>query len=187
MKNSSVLPPDVKRAVDKIRWRSIGYSLLWYLLWTLGVWQYYRHNADMHPHLSLLFFALAVLLLPLWMFRLDRVLFDRPWKGEIVKIKYRKISEIPFLCEDVGRVERRETAVLHVRLANGKKRRAACRRLGYAADRCYKVGDTVLHLPLVLLPQNLSRSPEGGRLCLMCATLSEDSHEHCAGCQHTMF
>ncbi|MBE6757465.1 MAG: hypothetical protein E7552_02795 [Ruminococcaceae bacterium] len=180
------LPADVKRAVRKIRWRSIGCSLVWYLLWAVSLWQYYARNSDVHPHWSLLFFTLAVLLLPLWMFRLDKALFDRSWTGEIVKIKYRKMSEIPFLSEDIGRVERRDTAILYVRLPNGKKRRTACRRLWYAADRCYKAGDTVRHIPLVPLPQNLTAKPEGGKLCLMCATLSEDSHEHCAACNHTI-
>ncbi len=185
--NKIVLPPDVKRTVWKKRWRSIGLSLLWYVLWTVSVWQYYLHNTDVRPHWTLLFFALAVVLLPLWMFRLGRVLFDRPWTGEIVKIKYRKISEIPFLSEDVGHVERHETAVLITRLPNGKKRRALCRGLGYAADRCYQTGDTIVHIPLVTLPKNLTREAEGGRLCLVCSTLSEDSHAHCAACDRTIF
>ncbi len=182
-----VLPPDVKQTVQKKRWRSIGLSLAWYALWAVSVWQYYLNNTDVRPHWTLLFFALAVLLLPLWMFRLGWVLFDRPWMGEIVKIKYRKISEIPFLSEDVGRVERHETAVLIVRLPNGRNRRALCRGLGYAADRCYGVGDTITHVPLVTLPKNLTREAEGGRLCLVCSTLSGDSHEHCAACNRTIF
>ena len=182
-----VLPSDVKRVVRKKRWRSIGLTLAWYILWGVSVWQYYVHTPEAHPHWTLLFFALAVVLLPLWMFRLGRVLFDRSWTGEIVKIKYRKISEIPFLSEDVGRVDRHETAVLITRTANGRKRRALCRGLGYAADRCYKVGDTITHIPLVTLPKNRTSEPEGGRLGLVCSTLSEDSRIHCAACDRTIF
>lgn len=181
------LPTDVKRLVCKKRWRSILLSFAWYALWAVSVWQYYVHTPEARPHWTLLFFALAVLLLPLWMFRLWRVLFDRTWTGEIVKIKYRKISEIPFLSEEIGHVERHETAVLITRLPNGKRRRALCRGLGYAADRCYAVGDTITHLPLVTLPKNHTRTPEGGRLCLVCSTLSEDSHAHCAACNRTIF
>lgn len=182
-----VLPQDVQKAVRKTRWRSIVCSALWYLFWSVSVWQYYVRNPDMSPHWTLLVFAAVVLLLPFWLFHLDRALFDRPWVGEIVKIKHKKMSEIPFLSEDVGRVERHETAVLVVRLPNGKKRRAVCRKLGHAADRCYQVGDTIRHIPLVPLPQNLTSEPKDGRLCLMCATVSEDSHEHCAVCNHTIF
>ena len=191
MKNEipiTALPSDVQHNLRHQKRWWIALSVLWYLMWATGVWRYWAGHPDFTPNYMFVPFCTAVLLLPLWIFRLRIVLFDRAWSGEIVRIKYRMMSDIPVFSEGLDRVERHETAVLYVRrAADGRVKKLACRRLWHAADRCYRVGDTVRHIPFVALPQNLSREPEEGRLCLVCGTLSRDSHECCAACGHTIF
>lgn len=191
MKNEwhlAYLPSDVQKGIRHQRRCWVVLSVLWYLVWGTAVWRYSAGHPDFTPNYMALPFAAAVLLLPLWIFRLRVVLFDRPWTGEIVRIKYRMMSDIPIFSEGLERVERHETAILYVRRhKNGRVKRLACRRLWRSADRCYRVGDTVRHIPFVALPQNLSREPEEGRLCLICGTLSTDSHTFCAACERTLF
>lgn len=191
MKNEislSSLPADVYAVLRRRRrWRVIV-SLLWYLMWGVAIWRYYVHNPDARPNFMLPLFVALLLLLPLWMFRLREVLFDRVWSGEVETVKYRMMSDIPVFSEGLERVERHETMVLYVRrTSDGKRKKVPCRRLWHAADRCYRRGDTVRHIPLLPLPQNLSRRPEGGELCLVCGTLSEHSGETCIECRHTIF
>lgn len=187
MHDTFTLPPQVRRTVTRQRRVRILLSLLWYLVWAAGLWHYYATDATRHPNWILPVFVAVLLVLPLWIFRLWEVVLDRPFTGEIVKIKYRMMSDIPVFSEGLERVERHETAILHVRRPNGKVKKLACRRLWRSADRCYKVGDTVRHIPLVALPQNLTREPEEGRLCLVCGVLSTDSHVHCAACGREIF
>ncbi len=191
MKNElslAALPSDVRHDLRHQKGWWVVLSVLWYILWAVGVWRYWAGHPDFTPNYMFAPFCAAVLLLPLWIFRLRIVLFDRVWSGEIVRIKYRMMSDIPVFSEGLDRVERHETAVLYVRrTADGRMKKLACRRLCHAADRCYRVGDTVRHIPFVALPQNLSREPEEGRLCLVCGTLSRDSHDRCAACGRTIF
>ena len=187
MHDTFTLPRDVQRTVNRQRRKRILLSLLWYLVWGAGLWHYYAVDATRHPNWILPIFVLALLLLPLWIFRLRDVVLDRPFTGEIVKIKYRMMSDIPVFSEGLDRVERHETAILYVQREKGRPKKIACRRLWRSADRCYKVGDRVRHIPLVALPQNLSRPPEEGRLCLVCGVLSTDSHLHCAACNREIF
>lgn len=192
MKNEiplSVLPADVAHHVRHQRRGWVIVSALWYIIWGVSVWRYFAGHPDAEVVGYMVpIFTAAVALLPLWIFRLGKVLFGRIWSGEIVKIKYRRMSDIPIFSEGLERVERHETAVLYVRRKpGGRTRRIACRRLARSADRCYRVGDRVRHIPFVALPQNLSRRPEGERLCLVCGTLSENSHDTCIECGHAIF
>lgn len=187
MKNSGVLPESIKKEIQKRKTRRILATLLWYALWGVSLWRYYAVDASRQPNWILPIFVVALLLLPLWIFRLWEVVLDRPFTGEIVRIKYRMMSDIPIFQEGLDDVERNEAAILFVRRGRRRAKKLSCRRLWRAADRCYKVGDTVRHMPLVPLPQNLSHPPEGGRLCLMCGVLSEDSHAHCAACGREIF
>jgi len=186
MTDTYTLPADIQKFVARQKRKRIILSLLWYALWGAGIWHYYAADPARTPNWILPIFIALLLALPLWMCRLWPVLFHRRYTGEIYKIKYKMMSDIPVFSEGLERVERHETAILYVRREDGKKRRIACRRLWRAADRCYKVGDRVRRFPLVPLPQNLSRSPEGGRLCLVCGVLSPDSGVHCAECGRTI-
>ena len=188
MENRFVLPAPVAKEVRRRKLKRVGISLIWYAIWGVSLWRYYAVDATRHPNWILPIFVLALLLLPLWIFRLRDVVLDRPYEGEIVRIKYRMMSDIPVFAEGLDRVERHETAVLYVQREKGRRpKKIACRRLWRSADRCYKVGDRVRHIPLVALPQNLSRPPEEGRLCLVCGVLSTDSHVHCAACDREIF
>lgn len=183
----AALPSDVRHWLrHQARWLTI-ITILWYILWGVSIAQYYVRHPEAQVHYTLPLFAGALLILPLWIFRFRVVLFDRPFEGEIVKIKYRMMSDVPIFSEGLERVERHETAILHVRRANGKVKKLACRRLWRAADRCYRVGDRVQHIPFLPLPKNLSHEPEGERLCHVCGTLSDRHGERCIECGHTIF
>ncbi len=186
MKLKEILPDDVRQTVHRQYWRSVLLTAGWYLLWTVSIIGYYMRAPSLRVHWSLFVFGTALLILPFIIFRFRVVVFDRVCEGEIERIKYRMMSEIPVFSEGLDRVERHETAILVVRLSNGRIRRFACRRLWRAADRCYHVGDTVRHIPFVSLPQNLTCRPEEGRLCLVCGVLSRDSRQTCVECGHSI-
>ena len=186
MKEMTALPERIRKEVRRTRFWKWVLTLLWVALWAVGVWRYYAHHPASQPNWMLIPFAVAVLALPFWMFRFGQV-FDRSFEGEIVKIKYRMMSDVPVFSEGLERVERHETAILYVRPDRGGKKKLACPRLWRSADRCYAVGDRVKHIPMVALPKNLSKAPEGGNLCLVCGVLSPDSHETCAACGRPLF
>lgn len=182
----AALPADLRRYVRRQYQKRLIWTVAWYALWGGSIGRYGQKHPEVFSLYSTWIVLVLLLAVPFAAFRLGRVLFDRPFVGEIVRIRYHRTSEISIFKEELEQVEQRNTAVLYVKPAGRRTRRLDCRRLGTVASHYYRVGDAVQYTPFLPLPQNLSYRPDDGTLCAVCGTPNDPTLTRCTRCEHSL-
>lgn len=159
-------------------------SLSWYAAWIVAYLGYTsKYGVYWSFGFSFLSVAavIAVLLVPLGVFKLHKILLDSDWEGTIVDIKFRyyDLSQNGLSLE--ARFDR-EKIILMAETTKGKLKEVVfLNDLLLSADY-YKKGDRVRHYKWLNYYEKLDKSNDNTVICLNCARINGIDRKTCMFC-----
>ena len=127
---------------------------------------------------------LPFLLIVPFVIKPHKIIFDKMWQGKIVQIEYFAGA----VNNDSTVTSLHYTRFQHIILCiideEGNEHRVT---LDKKYERCYSVGDRVIHLPGLLYPANIDSQNRERRVCVCCGNIAPHTDDDCIGCGKPFF
>lgn len=181
------LPADIKKYIAKRRIKTIVYFLLTEILLfvalyiTTANWR----REDMN---NFEFTALAMAVIPFFLFRIPQLFTDRTYKGEIISIGHKEENNVGGMRSNPFKKGNCRT-VMHIETKSGKLYVAKLDHInstGGPNGQIYKVGDKVLHVAGTDYPKIIRNHNTEYTTCVVCGSKNDTGRDKCEYCKHSL-
>ena len=156
--------------------KTIGWELFWFL-----VFGYYRGRVDMSFDYRFELVLSALLLLGLFLFGWVALMFDRSYRGKIVRIDYKQVMEMDPKGRGTSRVRSILKMYLRVEDESGRKHKIVLpKKNGF--DRYYHIGDRIVYHRGLPYPESNDGADKHLFVCSLCGGVELTDTDHCHGC-----
>ena len=124
------------------------------------------------------------LLIPPFVIKPRKLIFDKMWQGKIDRIEYFSGMVNNDITVRSMALTRFQNITLHIIDDEGEDHQVT---LDKKYEKCYSVGDRVIHLPGLTYPANIDAKSNERRVCVCCGTIMPHIDEECIGCGKPFF
>lgn len=179
--------PSIKmqRLSRRIRARRVCYTLIYYAVFAASIFGYAERNhvdllAALHNGKRIVLLVI-LLLLPLFLFRIVNMLWDKDYDGVIVSRRVQK----RYLAETNSgrhRVRLVEAEIFRVKRDDGKTA-----KFEFVGDKLkyshyFNVGDRIHHYAALPFPEKVDKSADTVKFCLKCGSTHFPEQSRCYFC-----
>lgn len=173
----------MRRLSRRIRVRRVCYALIYYAVFAVSVFGYAERNgidllAALHNWKRIVLFV-VLFLLPLLVFRVVNMIWDRDYDGVIVS---RRVQRRYLM--DFGRRRARpvEAEIFKVKRDDGKKAEFEFVGKQLKYSHYFNVGDRVHHYAALPFPEKADKSADTVKFCLKCGSTHFPEQSRCYFC-----
>lgn len=179
------LPTDIQKYINKRRIKTVIYFLIteivFFIITYLIIGRLEKWDIN-----NFIFTLAVIAAIPLFIFKIPNMLFDKSYKGEIIKISYKEENS------DGGmrtRFFKRYPTTLLVKTKQDKLYNIKLESLnttGGPNGQIYKEGDTVVHIAGTDFPKIVKRHDMEFTTCVVCGSKNNVGEEKCDYCNHSL-
>ena len=156
--------------------KTIGWEAFW-----IALFAYYHGRQDMSFDYRFSLVLSALLVVGLFLFGWVRHMFDRSYRGKIVRIDYRQVMEMDPVGRGTSRVRSVQKLYLRIEDEAGHKHKIVLpKKSGF--DRYYHVGDTIVHHSGLPYPESNDGADKNLFVCSLCGGVEMTDTDCCHGC-----
>ncbi len=179
------LPTDIQKYINKRRIKTVIYFLIteivffiitYLIIGRLGKW-------DMN---NFIFTLCVIAAIPLFIYQIPNMIFDRSYKGEIIKISYKEENSDSGMRSSIFKryrtnllVKTKQDKLYNIRLEN-------LNTTGGPNGQIYKEGDTIVHIAGTDYPKIVKRHNMEFTTCVVCGSKNNPDSEKCGYCDHSL-
>ena len=156
-------------------------TLGWQAFWIL-VFAYYHERQDMTFDYRFSLVLSALLVVGLFLFGWVRLMFDRSYRGKIIRIDYKQVMEMdPVNGRGASRVRAVQKIYLRIEDEAGHRHKIVLpKKNGF--DRYYHVGDSIIYHSCLPYPESNDGADKNLFVCSLCGGVEMTDTDHCHGC-----
>ena len=113
-----------------------------------------------------------------------KILFDKMWQGRIERIEYFTGMVNNDATPRSYKLTRFHHIILSIADEKGDDHQVT---LDKKYEKCYAVGDRVIHLPGLVYPANIDAKSRERRACVCCGNIAPHTDDNCIGCGKPFF
>ena len=156
--------------------KTVGWEAFW-----IAVFAYYHGREDMSFDYRFSLVLSALLVSGLFLFGWVRLMFDRSYRGRIVRIDYKQVMEMSPNGRNTSRVRSVQKIYLRIEDETGRRHKIVLpKKNGF--DRYYHVGDSIVYHSGLPYPESNDGADKNIYVCSLCGGVELTDTDHCHGC-----